>query len=79
MNGRDLITFPSPIILMRILLRTGANTMSTSTSIHKGIKRSTYVCLTASRVDKARSMDMDLSATRVPRLAQEIKAIKVGQ
>lgn len=48
--------------------------MSPTTSIRKGIKRSTNVSLTVSPVDKARSMDMNRSTTRVPLLAQSIEA-----
>ncbi|KOY61604.1 post-segregation antitoxin CcdA [Photorhabdus heterorhabditis] len=59
---------------MRILLRIGVNTMNTVTSPRNSTKRSTNVYLTASLVDKARSMDMNLSATLDILLAQAIKA-----
>ncbi|WP_350306471.1 type II toxin-antitoxin system CcdA family antitoxin [Photorhabdus viridis] len=48
--------------------------MNTVTSPRNSTKRSTNVYLTASLVDKARSMDMNLSATLDILLAQTIKA-----
>ncbi|KAA1195136.1 type II toxin-antitoxin system CcdA family antitoxin [Photorhabdus heterorhabditis] len=48
--------------------------MNTVTSPRNSTKRSTNVYLTASLVDKARSMDMNLSATLDILLAQAIKA-----
>lgn len=48
--------------------------MNNSTSTRNSTKRSTNVYLTASLVDKARSMDMNLSATLDTLLAQAIEA-----
>ncbi|WP_445495909.1 type II toxin-antitoxin system CcdA family antitoxin [Photorhabdus sp. SF281] len=48
--------------------------MNIVTSPRNNTKRSTNVYLTASLVDKARSMDMNLSATLDILLAQAIKA-----
>ncbi|TNH44953.1 type II toxin-antitoxin system CcdA family antitoxin [Photorhabdus luminescens] len=48
--------------------------MNTVTSPRNSTKRSTNVYLTASLVDKAHSMDMNLSATLDILLAQAIKA-----
>ncbi|NHB95989.1 type II toxin-antitoxin system CcdA family antitoxin [Photorhabdus stackebrandtii] len=50
--------------------------MNTVTSSRNSTKRSTNVYLTASLVDKARSMDMNLSATLDILLAQAIEAKK---
>ncbi|MQL46895.1 MULTISPECIES: type II toxin-antitoxin system CcdA family antitoxin [Photorhabdus] len=50
--------------------------MNTVTSPRNSTKRSTNVYLTASLVDKARSMDMNLSATLDILLAQAIEAKK---
>lgn len=50
--------------------------MRTVTSPRHSTKRSTNVYLTASLVDKARSMDMNLSATLDNLLAQAIEAKK---
>lgn len=50
--------------------------MNTSTSRLHGTKRSTNVYLTASLVDKARSMGMNLSATLDTLLAQAIEMKK---
>ncbi|EAO9157890.1 post-segregation antitoxin CcdA [Salmonella enterica] len=51
--------------------------MNTATSTRNSNKRSTNVYLTASLVDKARSMDMNLSATLDILLAQVIEAKNV--
>ncbi|ECE0941130.1 post-segregation antitoxin CcdA [Salmonella enterica subsp. enterica] len=48
--------------------------MNTAASTRNSNKRSTNVYLTASLVDKARSMDMNLSATLDILLAQAIEA-----
>lgn len=48
--------------------------MGTTTSRNHSTKRSTNVYLTAALVDKARSMDMNLSATLDELLAQAIEA-----
>ncbi len=69
-----LIVYPSTIIIMRMHLRTGANIMNTVATARSSNKRSTNVYLTASLVDKARSMDMNLSATLDKLLAQAIEA-----
>ncbi|NRN27696.1 type II toxin-antitoxin system CcdA family antitoxin [Photorhabdus heterorhabditis] len=50
--------------------------MNTVTSPRNSTKRSTNVYLTASLVDKARSMNMNLSATLDILLAQAIEAKK---
>lgn len=50
--------------------------MSTAITRRHGAKRSTNVYLTASLVDTARSMDMNLSATLDRLLAQAIEAKK---
>lgn len=50
--------------------------MGTVNSPRHSTKRSTNVYLTASLVDKARSMDMNLSATLDALLAQAIEAKK---
>jgi antitoxin CcdA len=62
---------------MRIPLRTGVNIMNTTASTRNSNKRRTNVYLTASLVDKARSMDMNLSATLDILLAQAIEAKNV--
>lgn len=49
-------------------------TLNTATATRNSAKRSTNVYLTASLVDKARSMDMNLSATLDTLLAQTIEA-----
>lgn len=51
--------------------------MNTAASTRNSTKRSTNVYLTASLVDKARSMDMNLSATLDTLLAQAIEAKNV--
>ncbi|ENY1827870.1 type II toxin-antitoxin system CcdA family antitoxin [Salmonella enterica] len=51
--------------------------MNTAASTRNSNKRSTNVYLTASLVDKARSMDMNLSATLDILLAQAIEAKNV--
>jgi antitoxin CcdA len=48
--------------------------MNTATSHHRSTKRSTNVYLTVALVEKARSMDMNLSATLDELLAQAIEA-----
>ncbi len=73
-NPECLIVFSSYIILMRIPLRIGVNDMPTQTVTRNTGKRSTNVYLTAALVDKARSLDMNLSATLDTLLAREIEA-----
>lgn len=51
--------------------------MNTAASPRNSIKRSTNVYLTASLVDKAKSMNMNLSATLDTLLAQAIEAKKI--
>lgn len=53
--------------------------MNTAAPTRNSNKRSTNVYLTASLVDKARSMDMNLSATLDVLLAQAIEAKNVEQ
>ncbi|WP_434462538.1 type II toxin-antitoxin system CcdA family antitoxin [Serratia plymuthica] len=50
--------------------------MTTVTSSRRGTKRSTNVYLTTALVEKARSLDMNLSATLDILLAQAIEAKK---
>lgn len=69
-----LIVFSTHIILMRIALRIGVNDMPAQTVTRNTGKRSTNVYLTAALVDKARSLDMNLSATLDTLLAREIEA-----
>lgn len=62
---------------MRMTLRIGVNDVTTQTSTRNTGKRSTNVYLTAALVDKARSLDMNLSATLDTLLAREIEAKSV--
>ena len=58
-------------------MRIGIAIMNSSTSPRISTKKSTNVYLTTSLVDKARSMDMNLSATLDLLLAQAIEAKSV--